>query len=71
MRYGLLRVSELDTKLRENLFLLSLWQMFKLRKRSFVPGLLTACETWFHHFELETKRKFVEWHSPQLHGRKV
>jgi hypothetical protein len=45
--------------------------MFKLRKRPFVPGLLTAYETWFHNFELETRRKSVERHIPQLPGRKL
>ena len=63
-----LRASQSNWKPREEPFLPCYWYVFKLRERPSHPGLLTADETWFHHFELETQRQSAEWrcrHSPQ------
>jgi len=41
---------------------------FQAQGETFPSWIVTADETWFHHFELETKRQSVEWRyhqSPQ------
>jgi len=32
--------------------------------------IVTSDETWGHHFELERKRQFMEWHHPQSPWKK-
>ena len=38
---------------------------FEAEGETFVSWIVTADETWVHHFELETKRQSIEWYHPQ------
>jgi hypothetical protein len=37
---------------------------------SLFSRIVTADETWIHHFELETKRRSLEWHHPTSRRKK-
>lgn len=43
---------------------------FEAEGKNFLSRIATADETWFHHFESETKRQSMEWHRLPLPGRK-
>jgi hypothetical protein len=36
--------------------------MWQAEGDNFLSTIVTGFETWFHHFEPETKRQSIEWH---------
>jgi hypothetical protein len=59
VRDGFLRTSQSNTKPTE------LLAGFEAKGETFLSWIVTADETWVHHFELETKSQSMEWHHPQ------
>jgi hypothetical protein len=43
---------------------------FEAEGQAFVSWIVTADETWVHHFEPDTKRQSLEWHHHQSSGKR-
>jgi hypothetical protein len=38
--------------------------------QTFLSQIVTADETWIHHFELQTRRQSMQWQHPQYSQKK-